>query len=422
MKHISSSRSLGAIAALATLCLVPATSWGQAASAGSPRASVQGQNKNSLRYHFVSDLMPDANMSETLKKPVELDAREMPVLDAIKKVLEQAGISYDIAEEVKTEEKVTMTLKNVPVSTVLMILTRQAKLGWIYEKKDDKENIKIVQGLSRSPRTMVLGGPDVRIEVPDVATIQSYVAEAQQAASLASRLAMTEMRELQNSYLIVTNEIRDKLNTRVKLDVRDADVRETLKKLLEQAKVDYVLEDDVPTGEKRSFTFENTPLDTALDVVTKSVEIGWRMETPRVPRSKDDKKDDKPEIKPLIRIGKKHAGAVWRLAPAMPTNKAGSVYRTVPAPPNPPSVTVAPVLERRSTFTCPHCKQKTTIVGSKDGNGKLWKFCPMCGKEITRESLRESHGNPLFESHIHDDFVRGLPDWNAYPLFFGDIL
>lgn len=81
-------------------------------------------------------------------------------------------------------------------------------------------------------------------------------------------------------------------DTRVKLDVRGGDVRDALQNVLKQANLDYALEDDVPESPKRSFTFENVPVATALDVLCKSADIGWRAETHGG--------------KTLVRVGKKY--------------------------------------------------------------------------------------------------------------------
>lgn len=100
-------------------------------------------------------------------------------------------------------------------------------------------------------------------------------------------------------------------DTRVKLDVRGSDVRDILQTILKQAHLDYALEDDVPDTPKRSFTFENVPVGTALDVICQSADIGWRVETHGG--------------KTLVRVGKKYAASANSLS--------GSAYSTFFAPP-----------------------------------------------------------------------------------------
>jgi hypothetical protein len=80
---------------------------------------------------------------------------------------------------------------------------------------------------------------------------------------------------------------------RVSIDRRNAEVRDCLRDILKQAGVDFALEDDVPDEARKSFTFDNVPLNLALSLICQSADLGWRAETSNG--------------KTLVRIGKKYA-------------------------------------------------------------------------------------------------------------------
>ena len=66
---------------------------------------------------------------------------------------------------------------------------------------------------------------------------------------------------------------------RVKLDSKQISVRDALSETLKQGKIDFSLDDDVSSSEKRAFTFENVRLATALNAITESANLGWRVES-----------------------------------------------------------------------------------------------------------------------------------------------
>ena len=92
-------------------------------------------------------------------------------------------------------------------------------------------------------------------------------------------------------------------------------MRDILKEMLNKVDVGIALEDDVPDT-KHSFTFENVPLAVALDVVCRSVDIGWRAE--------------KQAEKWVIRVGKKYAR---RRAFLRPSGRANAFFGDAGATP-----------------------------------------------------------------------------------------
>lgn len=345
----------------------------------------------------MGDAMPAA-----LKAKIDLDARDMPVLDALKFVLDGAKMPYEVAPDATSDAKITMTLKGVPAYYALMMLTREAKLGWVYEKKDGKESVRLVKLIpAKGSRITLSGQNNFRVEMPDIPnTVRTYVNGARAASGSAYA-----------PYIAYGSPLLP--DTHVKLDVRSADIRDTLKKVLEQAKLDYVLEEDVPEDIKRSFTFENVPVATALDVVCKSAEIGWRAE--------------RREKKAFIRIGKKYArGTRYSVSPIGSNageTEANTEYfsegvaearTTFPA-------RMSPFIERRAVFTCPHCSATATIMvktaedkaaeertarrgktGKEADEKQPWKYCPVCGKPIDlRSQVRmEDNCDRVISAHM----------------------
>jgi predicted RNA-binding Zn-ribbon protein involved in translation (DUF1610 family) len=350
----------------ATITIAPVS--GQVAPPAAPAAPSAPQGRFSTIYFAADD--------ETLQTKVALDAKDMPVVEALKQVLDQAKVKYDIDSDVPTDKKITMTLKNVPLSAVLGILTREAGVGWHYSRKLKADKAKEVEKSGRAAKfdaadfettiriskkgasnvIALMPGGAVRVESTQRA-VEEAMARARSATTMPDSL-------LYNAY--TPARMPDKL---VKVDSRNANLRDVLKDVLKQAGLDYALEDDVPEDVKRSFTFENIPISMALDVICRSAEIGWRAE-----RSGTGK-----EIKTVVRIGKKYVRRGGTV------NSFGGFGANFPYTPT-PIVTVPG--EQRVAFTCPHCKSKVRVVrDSKDEMQKAWKFCPVCGKAVDVQSF-----------------------------------
>jgi hypothetical protein len=353
--------------------------------------------------------------SEALRTKINLEANGMPLTEALKQVLEQAKIPYQIEPDVPADAKVTMTLKNVPASDALSLLTRESGIGWVYEKKDKDEKVSVGKKYVGHRYRINTTNGNTFYSAPytiDSRLVEKQVQDAMKQATEASKLAQ----KYQYQFNLFTSYGVHLPDTRVKLDVRNGNLRDILKDVLKQAHLDYALDNDVPEDQKRSFTFENVPIATALDVITRSADIGWRAQ--RQPTAKTEKDQEKAEnkagaeeeAKVLILIGKKYAhpdafGAnndlVQPLAPNVWAAKAPSTVYSIAT------------TEQRSTFTCPNCHRRVTIV-RRDGEERDWKFCPLCGKPVDVQANRGSRGRREVERE--DDQVNVLVNDALTPL------
>jgi hypothetical protein len=160
------------------------------------------------------------------------------------------------------------------------------------------------------PSTLVVPGFD--------SSMQLQLREAMRAAEDATRQA-----RIYSLQAIGTARLGD---ARVKLDVRNASIRDSLKDILKQAGLDYALEDDVPDDVKRSFTFENVPIATALDVICRSVDIGWSVQrTVETVDPSSRSTDKRSKSKTVVLIGKKYARRTTAFTPAPSLNLFESV-------------------------------------------------------------------------------------------------
>jgi hypothetical protein len=258
---------------LCTALAVGSTAHAQSRPAQAPRSS------NS--FTFTTSGSARAAVA-WLEKEVNLSFRGEKPAEAVKIVLKAAGQTLDrveIDEGLPTPE-ISLSVKGVQVRDALAAIGRLAAATTFISEKDDKVTVHL-RKRSESHQFQVFTG--MAESIP--AEARARVSEAIQAARAQTRAIHPMITGFMlNSYLP---------NKRVSLDVRNTDVRDALKTILKQADVDYVLESDIPDNKKHSFTFENVPLKTALDVLCESIGVGWRAQ-----RGEGDKKV-------LVRIGKK---------------------------------------------------------------------------------------------------------------------
>jgi hypothetical protein len=262
-------------------------------------------------YIGESSRIATTAQATVLKGKITLDANNLSLREAIKSVADQAKIPVEFAEDFPADARVTMTLKGVPAADALRLLTREGGVQWRYEQtiKDGKKSevIKVGKKLavsSRGTAISVVGAPstDALIRIPgsedSAAQASSEAMIASKEVQKAIRSALEASRDAMRTYNIpqafTTYRSANLPDKRVKLDSRNAKIRDVLKDVLKQANLAYALDNDVPEDVRRSFTFENVPVATALDLITRSVEIGWRAQ-----QQKDGKT--------LILIGKKYA-------------------------------------------------------------------------------------------------------------------
>jgi hypothetical protein len=200
---------------------------------------------------------------------------------------------------------------------------------------------------------------------------------------------------------------------RVDVDLRDASVREAAKELADRSKSVIHVEEDVPGDPRVSIKAKNVRLETALDLVTESAGVGWRVESRMVSSEASggaggDRRVSQTD-KRTYRIGKGYGrGGGFSLNPTMLRQ-----FGIEGAGPNARFFGQGVPYwfngrEERSTFTCPHCKATNTVSrvrqqpkctkctrifqndwqfcpadGAKRPAGPSdWKFCPSCGKGV----------------------------------------
>lgn len=190
-----------------------------------------------------SELLP----TKTVKIAVEnVTARELAKL-----VCNQAGIDFEIEKDVAADSRVTMRVNvdSLPLASALDLVASSMQCGWKAEKKDGK--VRVIFGssyrrargevFSNFARTFASGSP---MPFPPMAP-----------RSVTLRTAGLP-------------------TTLVSIDKHKSDPRDILKDLLKQADVSYVLSDDLPE-EKKSFTFSDVPLATALNTICESIGARW---------------------------------------------------------------------------------------------------------------------------------------------------
>jgi transcription elongation factor Elf1 len=191
----------------------------------------------------------------------------------------------------------------------------------------------------------------------------------------------------------------------VRLDLRDAAIREAARQLAEQSKREIVVDADVSDSARVSLRATNVRLGTALDVLSQAAGVRWGRET----------KDNKT----TYRIGKNVPAFTVPTIQLVP-GASGGVYRST-APPTAAQLRALEnglvysygSREQRSTFTCPHCKRQATVIRKavtpkcpkcervfqsswqfcpNDGTRRpasetTWKACPFCGKQVSDAAL-----------------------------------
>jgi hypothetical protein len=188
--------------------------------------------------------------------------------------------------------------------------------------------------------------------------------------------------------------------TRVDLDLDNVPVREAVKRICDQAKQEYKIDDDVPDTTRVTVRARDVRLFTALDLVTQAAGIGWAAE------AKDSK--------PMIHVGKSVRGSgiygvyARQQVGDLLHNLNGLTNQRFQFSPNSDLSYRLFLPQQQSTFTCPHCKGKVTMLGSRqqpkcpkcdrtfqadwqfcpaDGTKRppapgAWHYCPLCGKQV----------------------------------------
>jgi hypothetical protein len=100
-------------------------------------------------------------------------------------------------------------------------------------------------------------------------------------------------------------------NVRVSLNLRNARLKEAVKQLSEQTKLEFVLDSDVPADARVTIVAKNIRLGTALDMLTDATDLKWGR---KVTRKKDSK-----EAEVTYQIGKTVTQPFLQWSDASPT-------------------------------------------------------------------------------------------------------
>ncbi|MBC8101172.1 MAG: hypothetical protein H7Z41_01110, partial [Cytophagales bacterium] len=191
---------------------------------------------------------------------------------------------------------------------------------------------------------------------------------------------------------------------RQNVDLKDVPLREALKRVLEDSKIPYLLDDDVPNEPKVTIKLANAPLTTILDALTLSSNIGWRTELKRrktAPEGEKGKSRDSGSGIPFADNGgfetQIHVGKQVSVLPSsfrmrtlnIDGPPGGSVQIPVPpVGPQSPQMRVFRWQSQKRTFTCPHCRNSISILQQPEDIHCLkcqrvfeedWQVCPYDG-------------------------------------------
>lgn len=323
---------------------------------------VKGSGKDGPQVRELLKTLPRANAVR-----IDVDVADGDVREAVRQVCRAAKMECWIDDDVPVNFRVTLQAKNVRLSTTLDLITQTADVGWRYELRNGKGVVHVGKTVRRGLSVRALGGTGQPFQWgPGTHRKQFDLKELRFGVPGEGGWSWNGGRSA----------------ARVDLDIRELGVKEALKRVLEQVKVEYAINDDVPDQPRVTVSAKNVRLSTALDLLTQCGGVGWTYE-----RSSSGWR---------YRIGKTvsrglfpnvlGAGAPFRVD----VNKFGSdtEFPYVITAPAQGSAYTLRFDERRSSFTCPHCKAKITMVRTqetRDGISKAspeWKFCPVCGKRI----------------------------------------
>ncbi len=314
-------------------------------------------------------------------KTVEVDFSARPVRDAVKQVLERAKVQVEAMfdEDVPADARVSLKSPSLRLSTVFDVIADSAGVGWRYEHRTGKLAVHFGKTIRRSsPLTTLLGnGDQMRFHFfPEDAL---RFVPAVPGAPLPSRP------------LTLAPLLRSLPGDRaVDVDIRDSSLAEAAASVLKSAGLDVEVKVAGDLDEKARVTLKakGVRASAVLDLIAQAGGGRWSYK-PGEPRG-------------VVTIEKGRGPVAAPAVPAVPGAQSATSVTVTPgraaAARTPVGTTeirvTGEMVEVRSTFTCPYCKAKSTVVRSREagtGGGTIttrpsWRFCPMCGKEVMRAS------------------------------------
>lgn len=217
--------------------------------------------------------------------PLTLSLKETPALTALTQLLDSTRLGYEFdptfyqdTQKVDLPPKeITLRLSNVPITKALDAVTRTLGIGWTAEENKGTFTIRFVR--LRDTRTLtdlLKGGGTVVTANGVVAPVGGFGGGGLGGGGFGGGGFGGGGQISGGSGYWPTQFDGMFPKTRVKLDVRQGEVRQALSDLFKQAKVDFAIDEDV-TG-AGTFVFENVTLNTALNTVCESAGIGWNAE------------------------------------------------------------------------------------------------------------------------------------------------
>lgn len=265
----------------------------------------------------------------------------------------------------------------------------------ISKARAQAENRTVIR-LAQTPRSVVRPTPPARITVAPPAPGQ-----------LAQAIEQEITAKLGAAPLFLNAGERD--NTRVDLDLENVTLEDAVRKLIDQVKGTFAIDNGTPKDRRVTIKAKGVRLSTALDFLADAYGVGWTVDTESGKSRYRFGKDV-----PTQRFGLTMKGMLPSSALA---NAHGYLSRL-----SPNSVFYSfDAVEERSTFNCPHCKGQSTILRTRqqprctkcsrvfqkewqfcpaDGAKRPaapveWKYCPSCGKEVRMQKSEGPEGEPM---------------------------
>lgn len=186
---------------------------------------------------------------------------------------------------------------------------------------------------------------------------------------------------------------------RVDVELANVPVGDALRRLFELARQNYLVDGALPGDVRVSLSARQVRLTSALQVVTDAAGLSWTYEGGG---TKPGRFRIGKSVAPSLATALLQTSGVPVRLPQAPGQRAPEVE---------PTRLTVPVGEIRATFTCPHCRHRTTILQRQDSDRCVrcsrqlqpgwifcpsdgvrrpsplpdWKFCPSCGKPVRTE-------------------------------------
>ena len=309
---------------------------------------------------------------------ISLDLKNVPVRDALVKILKEAKIGYVLDDDVPSDKRVTVSVSGAQVSTVLDLVTQSASVSWTTETRDKKTMVRV----GKTARGVTGNG----------------------VWNFSNTLNDLRGQVTPNSLYFVGPKKGQELlpNAKITLNLEAAPLREALVDLLEKQNLAYDIPNDFPSNRKITAAFQSLALPKVLDSLTRSGGFTWYA----------DKQNDKITVHvqkaPASSIfydfngsasGPYHPLISEPVQPVKPSSGAGASSGAGSVP----LLYRYRTSEQRSTFTCPNCGKKTTVIHSEAGKNDKdeheahdgWLYCPFCGKKVVMPQVPAPPAPPV---------------------------